>query len=228
MHAPDRDPAAVKAMFGRVARRYRLANAILSGGMDFFWRRRAAAIVKSWSPRRVLDVATGSGDLARTIEKAVPEAEVTGSDFTPEMLEVAKRLGSKRLVQADAMALPFKDAEFDAVTVAFGLRNMASWEGALREMARVLVPGGHVLVLDFSIPPQPLKSFYRPYLHYVLPRLASVITGERDAYRYLAQSIEAFPSGEALCNLMSEAGFDQTTFLPLSGGIVSLYTGCRA
>jgi demethylmenaquinone methyltransferase / 2-methoxy-6-polyprenyl-1,4-benzoquinol methylase len=228
MHAPDRDPAAVKAMFGRVARRYQLANTFLSGGMDFFWRRRAAAIVKDWNPQRVLDVATGSGDLARTIERTVPEAEVTGADFTPEMLEVARRLGSRRLVQADALALPFKDAEFDAVTVAFGLRNMASWDGALREMTRVLVPGGHLLVLDFSVPPPPLRTFYRPYLHHVLPRLASWITGEKDAYQYLAESIEAFPSGEALCGLMAGAGLIQTRSLPLSGGVVSLYTGCRA
>src|SRR5687767_9628126 len=106
MHAPDRDPVRVRAMFGRVARRYRLANTILSGGMDYFWRQRAAAIVKSWNPTRILDVATGSGDLARTIERVLPETEVTGADFSPEMLEVARQLGSKRLVQADALALP--------------------------------------------------------------------------------------------------------------------------
>src|SRR4030095_17192758 len=97
MHPPDRDPAKVQAMFGRVARRYRLANTILSGGWDYFWRKRAAAIVRGWKPGRVLDVATGSGDLARTIESAVPAAEVTGADFSPEMLEVARRLGSRRL-----------------------------------------------------------------------------------------------------------------------------------
>lgn len=227
MHPPDRDPAKVQAMFGRVARRYRLANTIMSGGLDYFWRKRAAAVVKAWKPARVLDVATGSGDLARTIESAAPTAEVTGADFSPEMLEVARRLGSRRLVQADALALPFKDGEFDAVTVAFGLRNMASWDGALREMDRVLAPGGHVLVLDFSVPPPPLRSFYRPYLHHVLPRLASLVTGEKDAYRYLAESIEAFPSGEALCRIIAGAGFQEAVCEPLSGGIVSLYTGRR-
>jgi demethylmenaquinone methyltransferase / 2-methoxy-6-polyprenyl-1,4-benzoquinol methylase len=193
--------------------------------MDYFWRKRAAAIVKSWSPKQVLDVATGSGDLARTIEGVLPEAEVTGADFSPEMLAVARQLGSKRLVQADALALPFKNAEFDVVTVAFGLRNMASWEGALREMARVLSPAGHILILDFSVPPSPLREVYRPYLHHVLPRLASWVTGEREAYRYLAESIEAFPRGEGLCQLMGEAGFEDTVCYPLSGGIVSLYTG---
>lgn len=227
MHAPDRDPAKVQAMFGRVARRYRLANTIMSAGMDFFWRKRAAAIVKAWNPKRLLDVATGSGDLARTIEGVLPETEVTGADFSPEMLEVARKLGSRRLVQADALALPFQDGEFQAVTVAFGLRNMASWEGALREMARVLAPDGHVLVLDFSVPPPPLRAIYRPYLHHVLPRLASFVTGEKDAYQYLAESIEAFPRGEALCRLMREAGFLETSCLPLSGGIVSIYTARR-
>jgi demethylmenaquinone methyltransferase / 2-methoxy-6-polyprenyl-1,4-benzoquinol methylase len=143
------------------------------------------------------------------------------------MLEVARRLGSRRLVQADALALPFQDGEFDAVTVAFGLRNMASWEGALREMARVLVPGGHVLVLDFSVPPPPLRTVYRPYLHHVLPRLASWVTGEKEAYRYLAESIEAFPSGAALCGLLAAAGFVEANCEPLSGGIVSLYVGRR-
>jgi demethylmenaquinone methyltransferase/2-methoxy-6-polyprenyl-1,4-benzoquinol methylase len=227
MIAPDRDPPKVRAMFDRVARRYRLANTILSAGMDAGWRRRSAAIVRGWAPRRVLDLATGSGDLAREIEGACPDAEVTGADFSPKMLAVAKELGSRRLVQADAMALPFADGEFDVVTVAFGLRNMVSWEGALREMARVLRPGGHVLVLDFSIPPQPLRWLYRPYLHHVLPRLAGWVTGEWDAYRYLGDSIEAFPSGAALCALIEQAGFCGANAEPLAGGIVTLYTAAK-
>jgi demethylmenaquinone methyltransferase/2-methoxy-6-polyprenyl-1,4-benzoquinol methylase len=224
---PDRDPEKVKAMFGRIARRYRLANTILSGGLDPLWRRRAARIVQAWSPHSVLDVATGSGDLARTIEDACPDAEVTGSDFSPEMLEVARTLGSRRLVQADALALPFPSASFDVVTVAFGLRNMASWPGALSEMSRVLKEGGHLLVLDFSVPPQPLRWLYRPYLHHVLPKLAGWLTGEGDAYRYLGDSIEAFPHGAALCALIEEAGFVTAKCQRLSGGIVSLYTASK-
>lgn len=227
MTPPDRDTEKVQAMFRRVARRYRLANAILSGGLDWFWRKRAAAIVRSWQPRRVLDLATGTGDLARTIEAACADAEVTGADFSPEMLEVAHRLGSRRLVEADALALPFASGEFDAVTVAFGLRNMSSWPAALDEMARVLATGGRVLVLDFSIPSGPLRWIYRPYLHHVLPRLAGWITSEHEAYRYLASSIEAFPRGEALCALLKDAGFVDPVAEPLSGGIVSLYTGTK-
>lgn len=228
MTAPDRDPPKVRAMFDRVARRYRLANTVLSAGLDVLWRRRAAAIVRSWAPARVLDVATGSGDLARAIECACPAAEVTGADFSAEMLAVAKSLGSQRLVQADALALPFGDGEFGAATVAFGLRNMASWDGALREMCRVLRPGGRLLVLDFSIPSGPLRWLYRPYLHHVLPRLAGWLTGEPDAYRYLGASIEAFPSGRALCALIEAAGFREASAEPLSGGIVGLYTAAKA
>lgn len=225
--APDRDPTKVKAMFGRVARRYRLANAVLSGGLDAWWRWRAARIVASWKPQRVLDLATGSGDLARAIERGCPGVEVVGADFSPEMLDVARELGSKHLVQADALDLPFAEAEFDGVTVSFGLRNMASWPGALAQMARVLKPGGHLLVLDFSIPEGPLKVVYRPYLHHVLPKVAAAITGERDAYDYLAESIEAFPRGEGLCALMREAGFREAGFEPLTGGIVTLYVGAK-
>lgn len=224
MDAPDRDPVRVREMFDRIARRYRLANTLLSAGLDAWWRRRAAAIVRDWAPRRVLDLATGSGDLARAIERACPAAEVTGADFSPQMLEVARSLGSRRLVQADALALPFVEAEFDAVTVAFGLRNMASWDGALRETHRVLRPGGKLLVLDFALPAGALRSIYRPYLHHVLPRLAGWLTGEPDAYRYLGASIEAFPSGERLCALMETAGLVAARTEPLSGGIVSLTT----
>jgi demethylmenaquinone methyltransferase/2-methoxy-6-polyprenyl-1,4-benzoquinol methylase len=214
-------------MFDRVARRYRLANLVLSGGLDLWWRRRAAAIVRGWQPRRVLDLATGSGDLARAIERACPAAEVTGADFSAQMLAEARRLGSRRLVQADALALPFAAGAFDAATVAFGLRNMASWSGALAEFARVLAPGGHLLVLDFSVPRPPLRWLYRPYLHHLLPRLAGWLTGEGDAYRYLGASIEAFPHGPALASLLEDAGFQEVTWEPLSGGIVTLYTAVR-
>jgi demethylmenaquinone methyltransferase/2-methoxy-6-polyprenyl-1,4-benzoquinol methylase len=224
--APERDPAKVRAMFGRVARRYRLANTILSGGMDALWRRRATAIVRTWQPERVLDLATGTGDLARAIEAACSGAHVIGADFSPQMLDVA--LGSKHLIEADALALPFPASEFDAVTVAFGLRNMASWECAVTEMARVTRPGGRLLVLDFSIPAGLLRWIYRPYLHLILPRLAGWITGEWEAYRYLARSIEVFPRGAALCDLITGAGWIEAQCEPLTGGVASLYTGKKA
>jgi len=215
-------------MFERVARRYDLANHLLSGGLDFWWRARASEIVRQWQPRQVLDLATGSGDLALTIARKLPEAEITGADFSPEMLTVARSKGLKKTVVADALDLPFASGTFDAVTVAFGLRNMVDWPAAVRETARVLRPGGHYLVLDFCVPGGCLRPIYRFYLHRCLPWIAGLVTGERAAYQYLAASIEKFPSGAAMCALLEENGFRGATAQPLSGGIVTLYCGTRA
>jgi demethylmenaquinone methyltransferase/2-methoxy-6-polyprenyl-1,4-benzoquinol methylase len=223
---PSKGPK-VQAIFSAIARRYDLANHLLSAGLDFSWRRLAGEIVRKWKAQRVLDVATGSGDLAMTIRARCPQALVVGADFCQPMLETARRKGVPLLVAADALCLPFRDGSFDAVTVAFGLRNMESWPGALREMGRVISPGGHLLVLDFSVPPPPLRWIYRPYLHHVLPRLAAILTGEKAAYEYLGDSIEKFPQGSQMCDLIENAGFSAAKCQPLSGGIVSLYTAER-
>ena len=217
----------VQEMFGGIADRYDLANHLLSGGLDFLWRRRAARIIRKWLPNRILDLATGSGDLALTLETACPETVVVGADFCQPMLEVARRKGLERLVVADGLQLPFEEGSFDVVTIAFGLRNMASWPTALAEMRRILKPGGHVLILDFSVPHVPLRWIYRPYLHHVLPRIAALLTGKKAAYDYLGASIEQFPQGPAMCVLLEEAGFVDPEHEPLSGGIVSLYTATR-
>ncbi len=217
----------VQAMFSAIAGRYDLANHCLSFGWDFFWRRRAAGIVRAWQPERVLDLATGSGDLALSLRAACPVAQIVGADFCLPMLLVARRKGLANLVVADGMALPFADGAFDVLTVAFGLRNMESWPGALAEMGRVVKPGGHLLVLDFSVPPAPMRWVYRPYLHHVLPRLAGLLTGERAAYDYLGDSIEKFPFGPAMCGLIGGAGFADAKCERLGGGIVSLYTARR-
>ncbi len=192
--------------------------------MDYFWRRRAARIVHGWNPRRILDLATGSGDVALTLRRKCPAAQIVGADFCVPMLAEARRKGFAEVVAADGLALPFAAGSFDVVTVAFGLRNMASYEGALREMHRVLRPGGHVLILDFSVPPPPLRWVYRPYLHHVLPGIAGMLTGERAAYCYLGESIEQFPAGSAMGVLLESAGFSKPQARRLSGGIVSLYT----
>ena len=217
----------VRAMFAAIAARYDLANHFLSFGLDFLWRRRAARIVRAWQPECILDLATGSGDLALALRAACPAARIVGADFCLPMLRVAQRKTLGHLVVADGMRLPFADGAFDVLTVAFGLRNMESWAGALAEMARVLQPGGHLLVLDFSVPPAPLRWAYRPYLHHVLPRLAALLTGEKSAYDYLGDSIEKFPCGAVMCGLIGDAGFAEAKGERLSGGIVSLYTARR-
>ncbi|MEI8234745.1 MAG: ubiquinone/menaquinone biosynthesis methyltransferase [Verrucomicrobiota bacterium] len=222
------EPPFVQRLFGSIARRYDLANHLLSGGLDLLWRRRVARIVAGWRPESVLDLATGSGDIALTLRRHVPGARIVGADFCVPMLRQAVRKGVRPVIAADGLALPFADAAFDAVTVAFGLRNMASWPGALREMRRVLRPGGNVLILDFSLPPAPLRWIYRPYLHHGLPWIAGRLTGERAAYEYLGASIERFPSGAAMCALLESAGFTSPRAEPLSGGIVSLYTASVA
>jgi demethylmenaquinone methyltransferase/2-methoxy-6-polyprenyl-1,4-benzoquinol methylase len=222
--AVSRDPDAVRAMFGRIAPRYDLANHLLSGGADFLWRRRAAKIVEQWRPRRVLDLATGSGDLALAMQRRLPGAAIIAVDFSPEMLRVAQRKGVREIVLADAIHLPFESESFDCVTVAFGLRNMLDWDLALRETSRVLRSDGHLLVLDFSLPVGPLRPAYQFYLHRCLPVMASLVTGQKAAYDYLGGSIEKFPSGDEMIRLIEENGFALASAHPLTGGIATIYT----
>ena len=215
-------------MFGSIARRYDIANHLLSCGMDFYWRRHTAKIVADWRPHRIADLATGTGDLALALQKKLPEAEITGVDFLPEMLEIAKRKGVRQIVLADATDLPFGDDSFDCITIAFGLRNLENWVAGLAEMSRVLKTNGHLLVLEFSLPTMPmLRTFYRFYLHYCLPLLGSFLTGTRNAYDYLGDSIEEFPNGTVLCQLMAQNGFARPTFRPLTTGIVTIYTATK-
>src|SRR5947207_15949402 len=139
--------AQVRKMFGSIARRYDIANHLLSCGMDFYWRRYAAKVVADWRPHSIADLATGTGDLALALQKKLPEAEITGVDFLPEMLELAKRKGVRQTVLADAMNLPFRNGSFDCVTIAFGLRDIESWATGLTELSRVLTTDWYLLVL---------------------------------------------------------------------------------
>ena len=212
-------------MFSAIARRYDLANHTLSCGMDFYWRKRAANTVASWVPAKIVDLATGTGDLALALQKQLPNAEVTGVDFLPEMLELAQGKGVRQTMLADAMKLPFPDDSFDCVTIAFGLRNMENWKGALAEMSRVLRRDGHLLVLEFSLPTISIvRTIYRFYLHRCLPLLGSFLTRKKSAYDYLGDSIEEFPSGCAMIDLIEGSGFRRATLQPLSYGIVTIYT----
>jgi demethylmenaquinone methyltransferase/2-methoxy-6-polyprenyl-1,4-benzoquinol methylase len=217
----------VRQFFGAIAQRYDLTNRILSGGLDVFWRKKAARRVRRWSPARILDLATGSGDLAAELARACPGSLVVGADFSPPMLARARAKGVAHLVAGDGLRLPFQAETFDAVTVAFGLRNMESWPGALLEMARVLRPGGHVLIMDFSMPPAPLLWLYRPYLRHVLPRLAALVTRQRAVYEYFADSIERFPSGGEMRELLEKAGLRCEEQLRVQGGIVTIHVAER-
>jgi demethylmenaquinone methyltransferase/2-methoxy-6-polyprenyl-1,4-benzoquinol methylase len=212
-------------MFGSIAARYDLANHLLSCGIDFYWRKRAAEIVASWQPKKIIDLATGTGDLALALQRKLPRAEIVAVDFLPEMLELANRKGVRQTFIADAMKLPFADSSFDCATVAFGLRNMEDWAGALREMSRVLKADGHLLVLEFSLPTMSiLRAVYRFYLHRCLPFLGSFLTKQKHAYDYLGDSIEEFPSGRAMLDLIAASGFENAHAEPLTGGIVTIYT----
>ena len=224
----DRSPEAVRAMFGSIARRYDLANHVLSWGWDFLWRKRAAAIVCKWNPKNVVDLAAGTGDLTIALGKALPDSEIIAADFSEEMLAIAKLKGVRRVVTADALALPFDNGSFDFVTIAFGLRNIKDWGGALRQMARILNDHGHLLIMEFSLPQTSvLRALYRFYLRRVLPSLGSWLTGKKAAYDYLGESIERFPGGEAMLRLIEQNGFGNAQAEPLTGGIVTIYTATK-
>ncbi len=221
------DAVYVHDAFARIADRYVLTNHVLSCGMDIIWRKIVTARIRKWNPARLLDVASGTGDLALEVQDQCPQCEVIASDFCAEMLAHAASRGMVKTVVADALKLPFVDEEFDVVTVAFGLRNMADYPAALREMHRVIRPGGRLLILDFSLPTGILRGPYRWYLHHVLPHMAGWLTGQKDAYEYLGGSIEAFPSGKNMIDLLETCGFENTHATPITGGVVTIYEGTR-
>jgi demethylmenaquinone methyltransferase/2-methoxy-6-polyprenyl-1,4-benzoquinol methylase len=227
------EAVAVRNLFARIAGRYDLANHVLSGGVDLIWRARLVAAVRRAAPGDVLDLATGSGDVALALARALPpETRITGMDFCQPMLDRAelKKAGrrSARYTRVafqlgDGLALPLADASFDAVTIAFGLRNMADRAGCLTEMRRVLRPGGRLFVLEFSQPDPWFQPIYRAYLRRVTPRLAAAVTGERTAYDYLGDSIEAFPDRAGLTREIAAAGWSQVRATPMTFGIVALH-----
>ena len=218
------DAGYVRQAFAGIARRYVVANHVLSLGIDCLWRRTTSKRIAKLAPRRVLDLATGSGDLAQAVQHACPEARVLGADFSVPMMREAQKRHFHRLIAADGLALPFQDGAFDVLTVGFGLRNMASWPRALQEMSRVLRPGGTLFVLDFSLPRLPgIRQLYLFYLKNIMPCIAGWITCQRAAYEYLCGSIERFPSGAEMESLIRANGFQSARGTALSLGIASLY-----
>jgi demethylmenaquinone methyltransferase / 2-methoxy-6-polyprenyl-1,4-benzoquinol methylase len=225
-------------MFGNIAARYDLLNHLLSGNIDKRWRRRvakalyAALPAQSRSDSRILDVACGTGDLSLTLFEN-GEARIIGIDFCRPMLQIASSKASKKgasvpFIEGDALQLPFAERTFEAATIAFGLRNLASVEGGIKELLRVLKPGGKLFVLEFSKPDTPvLRSLFKVYFTRVLPVFGGLISGSRGAYEYLPDSVSNFPDQEELTSIMSNAGLSEVSFQNLTGGIAALHSGTR-
>lgn len=230
------DPQAVNSMFARIAGRYDVANRLLSGGIDLWWRRRLIQHVATYSPADVLDLATGSGDVAYALARNLRAGtQITGMDFCRPMLDEAEKKQpdmpqSDHVVfrEGDGLNLPCEDNAFDAATISFGLRNMADRHRCLSELHRVLRPGGRLWVLEFSQPFGWLRPFYYLYLRYVLPLIAAAVTGDKSAYDYLCGSIAAFPTHEGIAGEMKAAGFSAVTVERLTGGIVALHGGLKS
>ena len=223
----------VRAMFGRVAHRYDLANHLLSFNIDRYWRRHTVQRVREVLCRphaRVLDLCCGTGDLLLALDRERGGA-VCGCDFCHPMLEAAKekiaRAGSSsHLFEADALTLPLSDASLDLITVAFGFRNLANYEAGLREMRRVLRPGGIAAILEFSQPRGKLfGAVYHFYSRRILPLIGGALSGSKEAYAYLPESVRKFPSAEELAEQMRQAGFGDVSFERLTGGSVALHLG---
>ncbi|MCH2200763.1 MAG: bifunctional demethylmenaquinone methyltransferase/2-methoxy-6-polyprenyl-1,4-benzoquinol methylase UbiE [Fuerstiella sp.] len=227
----DKSGARIRQMFGEIAGRYDLMNHFLSAGTDIYWRSRTVKFASPTGVAPILDVCTGTGDLAFAWRRtAGPNTPVLATDFTHRMLQLAeeKRDGRNvRFLEADTLSLPFHDNQFQIVSVAFGLRNVASTIGGLQEMARVCRPGGRVVVLEFSMPNNRMLSrLYQWYFRNVLPKLGQLLVRNRQAaYEYLPQSVSEFPGGNDLAAIMEEAGLEQTSWKSLTGGIAAVYIG---
>lgn len=232
----DKSEDRVRRMFGEIAARYDFLNHLLSMGVDKYWRWRTVRRAPPTESGAVLDLCTGTGDLALAYHKAGKgRVPIIAADFCHPMLVIgrgkAQRAGATQMtfVEADAQCLPFESDRFDLVSVAFGLRNVTDTDRGLREMVRVCRPGGKVVVLEFSIPRwQPFKAVYGWYFKHVLPRIGQALARNRqDAYNYLPQSVGEFPSREALCERMTAAGLASVRFHPLTLGVATLYIGSK-
>ncbi|MDG2409317.1 MAG: bifunctional demethylmenaquinone methyltransferase/2-methoxy-6-polyprenyl-1,4-benzoquinol methylase UbiE [Pirellulales bacterium] len=230
----DKSAPRVRRMFGQIAGRYDRLNHLLSLSLDRYWRWQATRRAPPDGTLPILDLCTGTGDLALSYRRRVPaDVPVIGADFCHEMLVCGTHKDSDgnrvNWVEADAEALPFPDATFQLVSVAFGLRNIADTDNGLREMARVCAPGGQVVVLEFSMPTrQPFSLLYGAYFRYVLPRIGQLLARNREsAYNYLPASVGEFPQGEALAERMRLAGLTDVRWYPMTLGVATLYLAKR-
>ncbi len=222
----------VELMFNKIACEYDFLNHVLSLGMDKYWRRKVVAVLKNFSSQEILDVATGTGDLAISVNAISPQ-KIVGIDISTEMLEKGREKISKKnlshkisLLQGDSENLPFKNESFDTVISAFGVRNFENLSVGLQEMFRVLKKNGRIVILEFSKPQVfGVKHIYSFYFSKILPRIAKIFSKDKFAYDYLPASVSKFPFGKDFLNEISNAGFENTFFKPLTFGIVSIYVG---
>jgi len=226
----------IAAMFDRIAFRYDFLNRFLSGGIDIYWRQRAIRQLMDLHPRQILDVATGTADMALMMTRRLSPEKITGIDISNGMLDIGRQKIAKHkleqriiLQQGDSENLDFPDNSFDAITVAFGVRNFENLEKGLKEMLRVLRPGGRLVILEFS---QPriigVRQLYNLYCNLIAPRVGKAVSHSGEAYQYLNDSIKAFPEGKNLIRILDNCGYMNTRLKRLSLGICSIYTGEKA
>lgn len=225
----------VRRMFDAIAGKYDLLNHTLSLGFDKGWRRKGIAFLKPFRPQRILDIATGTGDLAISMYRTLRPAQVIGADISEGMMEVGRRKAAEAgfakfisFEQQDCTALTYADDSFDAVTAAFGVRNFENIEQGIREMYRVLKPGGHLMILELSSPEHfPMKQLYRLYATTVIPSVGWLFSREKEAYTYLPASVEVVPQGKVMTDLIARQGFLEAKARRLTFGICSLYTATK-
>lgn len=229
MSDPSRE--SIWKMFDLISPTYDKVNRIVSFGMDQKWRKRVIQFLPLKKNLKILDLATGTGDQIVALLKSPASIKtITGIDLSQEMLAIAKEKlnGKAEFLRADAEKLPFKEESFDAATFSFGIRNVTSPLTSLKEIYRILNHKGRCLILEFSLPPKPFTGFYLFYLRHILPRIGGLFSKKPEAYRYLNQTIEHFPSGKNFCLLMKEVGFTKIRAIPMTLGAVTLYVGEKA
>ncbi len=232
-HSTDSKKKQVEHMFDKIAFRYDFLNRFLSAGTDVGWRKKAIKQLVSLQPQNILDVATGTGDFALTSHKILKPKKITGIDISEGMLEVGRKKIAKyglrdriELLNGDSEAIFFNDNSFDAVTVAFGVRNFENLEKGLAEIFRVLKPGGKLVVLEFSKPTLPLiKNMYNFYMKFITPKIGKLISKNNDAYQYLNNSVQQFPEKETFIHVLNQTGYRHSFYKTLSLGICTIYCG---
>lgn len=222
----------VSKMFNRIAPYYDLLNRLLSLGIDTIWRKKAIALLREKQPQMVLDVATGTADLALETARQLDAEQIIGIDISTQMLDIGREKVAKKglskviqLREGDSENLPFANNTFDAITVAFGVRNFEDLERGLAEMQRVLKPGGQLIVLEFSKPRVfPFRQVFNFYFKHILPFIGRITSKDPKAYRYLYESVQAFPEGERFLSILTKTGFKSNRCIPLTLGICSIYS----